>query len=295
MSERVAVPVAGGSLAAVRLGPEDASAPPVVALHGITANSRAWVAVAREVPLLAIDLRGRGDSNLLPAPYGFDAHAADLLAVLDHLGFERAVLAGHSLGAWIVARFAAQHPERVASLVLVDGGLSAPIPPDADRQALLEAGLGPALARLKLTFESLEAYVDWWRSHPAFAAGQVEDDVLRPYAEHDLVGEVPELRSGVSEAAVRADGEDVFEMAPGANDLTVPATLVRASRGLMNEDRPFQPAELTERWAAAAPDQRRVIDVPDVNHYTLVMGAGAGVVADAIGVALTASGRTESR
>jgi pimeloyl-ACP methyl ester carboxylesterase len=296
VSEPIAVPAAGGSLAVFRLGADDGGTPPAVAVHGITSNSHAWVAVAREVPLLAIDLRGRGDSNRLPGPYGLKAHTADVLAALDHLGLERAVLTGHSLGAFIVAQFAAEHPERVASLVLVDGGLSTQIPPDVDRQALVEAGLGPALARLKLTFDSLEAYLGWWRSHPAFAGGQVKDEVLEPYAEHDLVGEAPELRSGVAEAAVRADAEDVFEMGLAANHLTVPATLLRAPRGLMNEDRPFQPAELARAWADTAPEQRGVIDVPDVNHYTLVMGArGAGVVAGAIRAALTASGRTGSR
>ncbi len=284
MSERYEVPVAGGTLAAFRFGePAEHS---IVAVHGITANSRAWLEVARalapEVSVIAVDLRGRGASHRLPGPYGFATHVQDLLAVLDHLGLERTVLVGHSLGAYIGARLAAEHPERIASLVLVDGGLSAPLPPDVDRQAIAAAVLGPALERLTLTFASLEAYIDWWRGHPAFAGGQVDDDVLRPYAAHDLIGEAPELRSGVVREAVRADAEGGLEAGAGANQLTVPAVLLRAPRGLMNEDRPFQPAELVTPWAEGAPEQRRVVDVPDVNHYTLVMGArGARAVADA--------------
>jgi pimeloyl-ACP methyl ester carboxylesterase len=235
----------------------------------------------------------------LPGPYGLGTHVDDLLAVLDHAGQERAVLAGHSLGAFIAVRFALQHPDRVESLVLLDGGLAAPVPPGVDRQALLEAGLGPALARLKLSFDSLEAYLEWWRRHPSFSGGQIDDEVIAAFAGHDLVGEAPAFRSGVSEAAVRADAEDAFDIGRAADGLTVAATLLTAPRGLMNEPRPFQPPELTEPWAHEAPEQRRVITVPDVNHYTLLMGrAGAATVADAIRAGLrtpaTASGRTGS-
>jgi lipase len=298
MSEKLSVPVAGGALAAYRLGPDRAQAEPVLAVHGITANSQAWRAVARalepDVPLVALDLRGRGESRELPGPYGLRAHAADVLAALDHLGLERATLAGHSLGAFIVAWFAVEHPDRVDSLVLVDGGLSAPIPPDVDRQALVEAGLGPALARLRLSFESLESYVDWWRRHPAFTDGDIGEQDLLAYAAHDLVGEVPQLRPSVAEAAVRADAEAVFEMGRAAQELAVPATLVCAPRGLMNEPRPFQPPELVREWAQGAPEHRRIVDVPDVNHYSLLMG-GRGAAAVAGAIRATASSRTGSR
>lgn len=298
MSAPIEVPVAGGTLAAFQL--RSGPGPTIVAVHGITANSQAWRAAARALPpdagLLAVDLRGRGKSNGLPGPYGLAAHAGDVLAVLDHLGLDRAVLAGHSLGAYIVARVAVEHPDRIAALVLVDGGLAAPPPPDIDPQAIIAAVLGPALARLKLTFGSLEAYLDWWRAHPAFVDGAVREDDLTAYAAHDLVGTPPELRPGVAEAAVRADAEEVLEMGHFADQLIVPATLLRAPRGLMDEPRPFQPPELAKPWADAAPEQRRVVEVPDVNHYSILMGArGAGLVADAIRAALRASGRTGSR
>lgn len=284
MSERFDVPVAGGSIAVYRFGePAERS---IVAVHGITANSQTWRLLAQTLApaasVLAVDLRGRGQSVGLPGPYGLDAHADDLLAVLDHFGLERPLLVGHSLGGYIVVRFAVEHPERVASLVLVDGGLSQPLPLDADRGAIIDAVLSSVLARLRLTFESLDAYRDWWRGHPAFADGQIADEVLTPYAAHDLVGNPPSLRPGVTEAAVRADAEDVLEIGMMADRLSVPTTLLRAPRGLVNEDNPVQPAELAAEWVQRAPDQRRVIDVADVNHYTLVMGVGVGAVAGAI-------------
>jgi lipase len=290
---RLEIPVDGGSLAAFGMTEARAGAPHVVAVHGITSHSRTWVRVARElgdsVGLIAVDLRGRGASNSLPEPYGLAAHARDTLAVLDRLELDRAVLVGHSLGAYVVARIAAEHPDRVSEAVLVDGGLRLPGTENADPQKLLDAFLGPAVARLRMRFESAEAYRDWWRSHPAFADGDVDDRDLAAYADYDLVGEEPELRSAVSEAAVRADAADLFQLGDDAATLTVPATLLVAPRGLQNDPRPMHPLPLAREWEAGAPERRDVIAVPDVNHYTIVIGArGAPVVAGAIRAAVGA-------
>jgi len=279
--DRIDVPVAGGTLAAFRFGPD--SAEPVIAVHGITANSRGWVAVARALEgratLLALDLRGRAASRELPPPFGMDAYARDMLAVVDHLSLERAVLVGHSLGAYAVARFAADHPERVAAAVLVDGGLTLPVPAGVDPQAVTAAVLGPALARLRLTFDTPEAYHDWWRAHPAFAGSDVLDADLVAYADHDLVGR----QSSVSEEVVRADAGELLEIGKPAHLLEVPTELVTAERGMTDDPNPIQPEQLVRSWVDGAPDLRHSERVPGVNHYSIVMGAaGAGVVANAI-------------
>jgi pimeloyl-ACP methyl ester carboxylesterase len=284
---RFDIPVAGGTLALFRLGTGPGTAEPVVAVHGITANSHAWLAVDRALEgraaLLAVDLRGRGASNALPPPYGMAAYAADLLAVLDACGLERAVLVGHSLGAYAVARFAADHPDRVRAAVLVDGGLTSPGLEEVDPEPFLAAFLGPALARLELSFENREAYHEWWRAHPALTGSDVADADLAAYADHDLGGSAPELRSTVAREAVRADAHELFEMGKPAHRLAVPVEMLRAPRGLQDEPTPMIAPELAAAWANEAPEQRRVTEVPDVNHYTLVMGrSGARAVAQAI-------------
>jgi pimeloyl-ACP methyl ester carboxylesterase len=284
---RFDIPVAGGALALFRLGTGPGTAEPVIAVHGITANSHAWLAVDRALDgraaLLAVDLRGRGASSGLPGPYGMEAYARDLLAVLDACGLERAVLVGHSLGAYAVARFAADYPERVRAAVLVDGGLTDPALQDVDPEPFLAAFLGPALARLELTFADRAAYHDWWRAHPALADSDVTNSDVIAYADHDLGGSAPELRSTVAREAVRADAHELFEMGQPAHRLTVPVELLRAPRGLQNQPTPMIAADLAAAWVAEAPDQRRVTEVPDVNHYTLVMGgSGARAVAQAI-------------
>ncbi|MBV8217877.1 MAG: alpha/beta hydrolase, partial [Solirubrobacterales bacterium] len=233
--------------------------------------------------LVALDLRGRAASRSLPAPFGMESYSRDMLAVVDHLGLEQAVLVGHSLGAYAVARFAADHPERVAAAVLVDGGLTLPVPEGVDPQAVAAAVLGPALARLRLTFASPEAYHDWWRAHPAFARGEVVDGDLVAYADHDLVGEPPAMRSSVSEDVVRADAGELLEIGKPAHRLEVPAELLCAERGMTDDPNPIQPEQLVQSWVEGAPGWRRSERVPGVNHYTIVMGAaGAGAVAGAI-------------
>lgn len=284
MTRRVDVPVAGGTLAVFELGD---GGEPVLAVHGITANSHSWLAVARalagRVLLLAPDLRGRGASSRLPPPYGMEAYTSDMLAVLDHRGIERAVLVGHSLGAYAVARFAAEHPERVRAAVLVDGGLTLAGIEGADPQLVLNAVLGPALARLEMTFATRSAYHDWWQAHPAFTGADVLDEDLVAYANHDLGGEPPELRSVVAGDAVRTDADELFEIGKPAQRLVVPVEMLRAPRGLQNQPDPMIPAALAEGWASGDYGRRSVAEVPDVNHYTIVMGAaGAHAVAQSI-------------
>jgi pimeloyl-ACP methyl ester carboxylesterase len=284
LSDRRDIDVEGGSLATFRLG---RGAPLVLAVHGITSNSHAWLAVARALgehaSLAAPDLRGRGRSAALSGPFGIASYARDLLAVLDRLEIEQTVAVGHSLGGYIVARLAADHPERVRAVVLVDGGLTIPAAHESDPQTFMDGFLGPVLARLRERFPNREAYRQWWRAHPALRGGVVDDGDIVAFADHDLVGEEPELRSSVVEEAVRADAEEVLEIGEAAHRLTVPATLLCATRGLFDDPNPMQPLELVQAWAADAPGLRRAVQIPNTNHYTLLFAErGARAVAEAV-------------
>lgn len=278
-STAFAAPVEGGLLAGGQWR-ADAAGLPVLAVHGISATHRNWDLVAdglAERRVIAPDLRGRGRSNALPGPYGLERHADDVAAALDTLGVDRVYVLGHSMGAFVSVRFAERHPDRVAGIALVDGGLPVPNPegvPDEELPALL---LGPALERLSMTFPDRAAYLDFWRRHPAL--GPYWNASIEAYVEYDLDGVEPSLRSSavaaaVVENAVQLDGASGYLEALRA--LAGPVDFFRAPRGLQDEA-PLYPEALVAEWAERMP-QLVVHDVADVNHYTIVMtepGAGS--------------------
>jgi pimeloyl-ACP methyl ester carboxylesterase len=286
--ENLGVDVEGGTLHVARAGPSarDAEAV-VVAAHGITASHVNWRPVVRDllerrpdVCVLAPDLRGRGQSAHVAPPRGsLEAHAADVKAVLAHVGVERAVLAGHSMGAYVVARAAVEYPGLAGALVMVDGGLPVILPPGVDPDAALEAFLGPAIERLRMTFDSPEDYVEFWKQHPAFSRGRWNEDV-EEYVRYDLG---PDGRSVVSEDAVRADGAELLmdgRSTAAAGAVDVPVWLLRAPRGLLDEE-PFIPLEALLAFKEAQPTAT-IEEVAEVNHYTIALGDGAARVAAAI-------------
>jgi pimeloyl-ACP methyl ester carboxylesterase len=277
------IPVDGAELCVATWG----SGPVVLGLHGITASSVSLAPVARELAtthtFVAPDLRGRGGSSAAPGPYGMAAHAADCAALIEAVADGPVVVVGHSMGAFVTVVLAATRPDLVERVVLVDGGLPIPIPADIDVDAVMEALLGPSLARLRMTFESLDAYFDYWRVHPALARDWNAD--VEAYLAYDVEGEPPELRSRVSDNAVRADGRDTLAnvslIVDSAAALTCPVHLIRAPRNLMDEPAPLLPDALVEHWHTVLPQLTSEI-VDDLNHYTLAFNPrGARVIAAA--------------
>jgi pimeloyl-ACP methyl ester carboxylesterase len=272
------VPVAGGSLRVCRW-PGDG--PVVLAAHGITANALTFgplaEALAGRVTLVAPDLRGRARSNRLPGPYGMAAHVADLIAVTDHLGLDRVALAGHSMGGFVVAAAAAAHPRRVSAVLLVDGGVALPVPPDADVDEVLDAVIGPAVRRLSMTFAGAEAYLDFFRAHPALRDGW--SPARTAYVLRDLEGPGSSCRI----EAVRADATDTLidQVTVGAvRHLECPARLLWAERGPQNEPQGMYDQS---RLTAAGLDRVTVEHVPGVNHYTILFDPhAAALVADRV-------------
>jgi lipase len=277
------VAVDGGDLRVLQWGTGKRVA---VAVHGITASGMSWQAVARHMPsdwsLVAPDLRGRGHSRDLPGPYGLDSHARDVVAVLRHFG-GRPVLAGHSMGAYIALLARDAHPELVRRLVLVDGGLPLPVPDGADLDAILDTTLGPAIARLGQTFPSTEAYLDFWRAHPALADHWSPD--VEAYVRYDLTGEPGQLRSRAVGDAVRADGRDVLAGKPFADALerlTKPTPLLTAPAGMFGAPPPLIAPEVIAAWTERVPALRPQV-IPEMNHYTIMFEKeGAAAVSVAI-------------
>ncbi len=98
---------------------------PMLIVHGLSYFSYDWLEVAQALSadrqVVAMDMRGFGDSEWSAAKdYSVPTMAQDIVNLLDHLGWKRALLAGHSMGGRSTTYVAAKYPERVAGLVLVD-------------------------------------------------------------------------------------------------------------------------------------------------------------------------------
>src|SRR5690554_3364155 len=252
---RRAVPVTGGDLAVGVWGPDDA--PTVLAIHGITASHLSWKTLAETMPelrIIAPDLRGRGRSNGLPGPWGMPTHAADMVAILDEFGLDRVIVVGHSMGAFVAATLAMRAPERVSELILIDGGLPIPVPAGVAQEDLPRALIGPAAERLSMTFESVQAYRDFWRVHPAFA--EEWTPAIEAYVDYDLDGQAPNLAPSSSYDAVAQDSLQLsgdVGYADALASLAVPVTFLRAPRGLMNEPSALYSPSTVEEWEARMP------------------------------------------
>jgi pimeloyl-ACP methyl ester carboxylesterase len=278
------VPVAGGTLRVCRW---PGAGPVVLAAHGITANALSYAevgaALAGRATLIAPDLRGRAGSRDLPGPYGMAAHADDLVAILDHLGITHPVpVVGHSMGGFVAAVAGVRHPDRFSSVLLVDGGVALQVPSGADIDAVLEAVIGPAMRRLTMTFANREAYLDFFRAHPALGAAW--SPAIEAYLLRDLVGEAPELRSSCVLEAIRADGTDTLvtpETIDSAHRLTQPVRLLFAARGMLDE--PHGLYDERRLAGIGLPARVAVQRVDGVNHYTILAGPrGAALLAHRI-------------
>jgi 3-oxoadipate enol-lactonase/4-carboxymuconolactone decarboxylase len=119
--------------------PPTADAPPILLLHSIGTNLHVFdpqaAALARHHRVIRMDLRGHGLSGVTPGPYSMTRHAQDALALLHALGIHRAHVVGLSIGGRIAQQMAAEAPDRVASLVLMDTAAEFP-PPEGWQQRI---------------------------------------------------------------------------------------------------------------------------------------------------------------
>lgn len=104
-------------------GPEER--PLVVFTHGACVDHHSFdpviPVVAQRYRVLNWDVRGHGESQPMGEPFDLPLAVEDLLAIVNHLGYEKAVFVGHSNGTYISQELAFRHPERVQALVIADG------------------------------------------------------------------------------------------------------------------------------------------------------------------------------
>jgi pimeloyl-ACP methyl ester carboxylesterase len=245
---------------------------PVVLLHGLTATHRYVVMGSKALErsghrVVAYDARGHGRSDPAPSPagYGYDALAADLERVMDERGIERAVLAGASMGAHTLLRFALEHPERAAGLVVVTPAYD----PDASAR-------GDGLAHWDALAEGLRS-----GGVEGFVAAYGDPGV--PEGWRETVVTVIRQRLGahehldaVADALQAVPRSRPFERLDDLAAIAAP-TVVVADR---DEVDPGHPLAVGEAYARAIPGARLVVEEPGKSPIAWQGGQLSKVIAE---------------
>jgi pimeloyl-ACP methyl ester carboxylesterase len=253
-----------GRIQARRWGDDDA--PLLLCVHGLSANLCGFTYLAerlasRDRRVVAIDLRGRGRSEITPpGSYGLGNHARDILDLATMLGANDFDLAGWSLGALIAMEVALRSGDRLRSVRLIDhAGL-------ADAAAL--APIRSGLTRLDAVVSTPDAYLETIRRSGAI-------DSWSPFWDAYYTYELEQLADGSwSPSTSRtAAEEDLYQDWPGDwsdhwRALTMPTALVRALKPLNGAL--IVPDRAVAALVATNP-KVRVVETPDSNHFTCIV------------------------
>jgi len=239
---------------------------PLVCIPSITGHKGTFTALAAELSpryrVIALDLRGRGDSDKPETGYGFAYHARDVMGVLDALGLNRATLVGHSFGATASVYTASLHPDRVKALVLLDGG--------ADPKPDTLKAMYPTITWLKKTYPSIDEYLTRQRA-------VVYHKPWTMALEHYLREDVLTLPDGSVRSKSSADAlEHDLDMHFWSNVwfhlpfLRCPVLFLRPTEGLLGTTGHVYSDEEAQSLVSKIPDCRHE-DVSGGNHYTFLI------------------------
>jgi pimeloyl-ACP methyl ester carboxylesterase len=239
---------------------------PVVLLHGLTATHRYVVMGSRSLErsghrVIAYDARGHGASD--PAePYDYPALVGDLERVLDERGIERAVLAGASMGAHTILRFAIERPERVRALVVITPAYDpVAFPGDLDRWDALADGLERG---------GVDGFIDAYGPITGRWADTIGQVLRQRLSRH----EHPEA---LAQALRQVPRSRPFEDLHAIAAIEAPVTIV-ASR---DEPDPGHPFSVGEDYARVIPGARLVVEDEGASPIAWQGGQLSKVIAQA--------------
>ena len=249
--------------------------PPIVMLHGLSANAHCFAGLigaglSPTFRVIAPDLRGRGQSDKPATGYSMAEHAADVLGLLDALGLQRVILAGHSFGGYVAIYIAARFPERVQKLIVIDAAIT--LNPRVNEL------LKPSLDRLTRVSSSVDAYLTEARDAPHLAG--YWDEHIEQY----FRAEIQENADGTAQSATSASAIGQAMVGLRSEPWLELVRSVRQPVLFLNAvgayGPPGTPALVEPEYARATADAFPTVQYVVVpgNHMTMVFGAGAVAV-----------------
>jgi pimeloyl-ACP methyl ester carboxylesterase len=245
---------------------------PLLMLHGLSANAHSFGAIITSgltpaFHVIAPDLRGRARSSAPETGYSMADHARDVIGLMDHLGIEQAVIAGHSFGGYLAIYLAATFPNRFTRLIVLDAAITS--------HPRVGELIKPSLDRLGKTVPSQAAYLDSLKVAPYLAG--VWDAHVEAYYRAELVENADGSAQSSTSASAIAQSAYGLACEPWLHlvqHTRQPALLVNA---LEAYGVPGTPPLMEPAWAkatAAAFPSCAYTVVPG-NHITMLFGAGA--------------------
>lgn len=251
-------------------------APPMILMHGLTANAHFFdglMAAGLPYHLIAVDLRGRGLSDKPETGYSMAAHAADIIGMMDGLGWEQVVMAGHSFGGLLTMYLAGHYPERVSKCVVMDAGFLHP-----GVRELIQ----PSLDRLGQVIPAWAPYRDAVRQ-AAFWRGYWDEYVESYYRADVHVREDGTVKARAHPEAI-AEAVDKALAEPWADYMAKvhQPTMMLNAPGPFGPDGspPIMPLEQAQETVNALPNCIYV-EVPG-NHMTMLFGDNVQAVKQAV-------------
>ena len=170
----------------------DPSLPVLVLLHGSGGHAEAYVrnleAHAEHFSTWSIDMLGHGYTDKPGHPLEIRHYVEHLIAVLDEIGARQASISGESLGGWVAARAAIDHPDRVARLVLNTAGGS-----QADPEVMKRIIMLSMAAAEDPTWETVQARIKWLMADKSKGYDDIVASRQRVYRQPDFVAAMRDI------------------------------------------------------------------------------------------------------
>jgi pimeloyl-ACP methyl ester carboxylesterase len=197
---------------------------PMILLHGYPLDGSIWSEV---VPLLADrfeliipDLRGFGESTTVDTAYTMDTFASDIANLLDHLGFEKAAVVGHSMGGYAALAFAKNHPDRVSGLGLVSSQVLAD-PPER-KQGRYDTAAQVAAKGIGVVVEAMSS-----KFTPDERVRAVAQTVMEQQRPNGVIGALKAMAEREDLSTLLADAKYPVVIVHGEADALIPVERAR--------------------------------------------------------------------
>lgn len=249
--------------------PERQAEPSILLVHATGFHARCWDQVISHLEgrhVIAVDMRGHGRSAKIP-PFTWDVFGQDLAGLVEVLGLEGAVAAGHSMGGHSLVTAAAMRPSAFQRLLLIDPVIKAP--DDYNNPSPLQDVSEHPVARRRAIWESWESMFEQFADRAPFSAW--DSSVLRDYCRYGLITDEktndlvlacpPKIEASIY---INALSSNVHELLP---DIRQPVTILRAK--LPPPDRALMDFSVSPTWPRLAERFPKAVDVhlPELSHF----------------------------